>query len=177
MKKEPNIIAAADIHGSYDSWRRIKALLEDGDILAIAGDLFGTIFTRYSRLGKQDYQPEKIKQEFISLSNQKYYVYGNCDYEDFFYGQDYHLNFEFGKLNIFLFHGDMRYDIPSETNIIIYGHTHEKRLEKKDGIIFLNPGSAAFPRDGNINSCAIINKKKIKIITLNEEAIIDEIYL
>ena len=33
-------------------------------------------------------------------------------------------------------------------DLLFYGHTHRFYLEEKEGIIFCNPGSASFPRDG-----------------------------
>mmetsp|Transcript_13415 Transcript_13415/g.6569 ORF Transcript_13415/g.6569 Transcript_13415/m.6569 type:complete len:163 (+) Transcript_13415:53-541(+) len=122
------LIITADIHGAYSAWNKIKFLLRDDDTLAVAGDLFGTRFIRY--FGEQDYYPEKIKKEFIGLSNRKYYVYGNCDHEEFFPCQEHFVRFEFNEIAIFLQHGHIKSEIPN-VDILIGGHTHTRRLEKK----------------------------------------------
>lgn len=33
-------------------------------------------------------------------------------------------------------------------NCVIFGHTHAAHIEKKEGVLFLNPGSASIPRFG-----------------------------
>ena len=33
-------------------------------------------------------------------------------------------------------------------DVVLYGHTHERRCEYKDGVYYLNPGSIGDPRDG-----------------------------
>ncbi len=38
-------------------------------------------------------------------------------------------------------------DLPG--NVFIYGHTHIPKVERKDGKIYLNPGSVSLPKDGN----------------------------
>jgi putative phosphoesterase len=41
-------------------------------------------------------------------------------------------------------------------HIVIYGHTHRPLAEKRNGILFLNPGSAGWPRHGYCASVAIL---------------------
>lgn len=35
----------------------------------------------------------------------------------------------------------------NDVNVVFYGHTHIPKVEKEDGIVFINPGSIAQPRD------------------------------
>ncbi|MDZ7834879.1 MAG: metallophosphoesterase family protein [Alkalibacterium sp.] len=35
----------------------------------------------------------------------------------------------------------------NDVKIVFYGHTHIPRVEKEEGIVFINPGSIAQPRD------------------------------
>ncbi|WP_423188773.1 metallophosphoesterase family protein [Alkalibacterium sp. f15] len=35
----------------------------------------------------------------------------------------------------------------SDVKVVFYGHTHIPKVEKKEGIVFINPGSIAQPRD------------------------------
>ena len=45
---------------------------------------------------------------------------------------------------------------------VFYGHTHRFLLEEKEGMIFCNPGSPSFPRDGQ-KSFVLWDVKKNKI--------------
>jgi len=130
----------------------------------VAGDLFAT---RYPSRDNPDYQPEKIREEYIRLSNEKHYVYGNCDIPDFFPGQEYEKTIKLDKLKILLIHGDLEHQ-HSGHDIIIFGHTHVPFLKKEGKLIHLNPGSPSKPR-GFIGSFllptyAVIDYPKIEII-------------
>jgi putative phosphoesterase len=41
-------------------------------------------------------------------------------------------------------------------DIVIYGHTHRAAEDWIEGALYLNPGSAGAPRDGNAASIAIL---------------------
>lgn len=36
----------------------------------------------------------------------------------------------------------------SPADVLVYGHTHVPRVEDRDGVLFVNPGSAVRPRNG-----------------------------
>lgn len=138
-------LVTADIHGSINTWLTLKALLSSKDILVIAGDLFDT---RYGNFSHPDFDPQAIRQDLSGTRRKFYYVYGNCDVPAFFPGYDHSLTFTAENKKIFLHHGHHRGLIPSDTDIIIQGHTHVWSLEKQQGRIFLNPGSISRPKKG-----------------------------
>jgi uncharacterized protein len=139
------IIVSADIHGCHDSWLTLKNLLEPNDKLIIAGDLFDT---RYGSYDDPDFQPDDIKKDLNQFKHDLYYVYGNCDIESYFPGYHSNLHFAMFDKTIYLHHG--HHSIPKniDADIIIQGHTHRCSLEKKDGTIYMNPGSMTYPRSG-----------------------------
>lgn len=54
-------------------------------------------------------------------------------------------SFESGGVSIYVIHDikDLKiYPAPPETKLIIYGHSHKPSLTERDGVIYLNPGSA-----------------------------------
>jgi uncharacterized protein len=70
-------------------------------------------------------------------------------------------------INIFLTHGHnygvklntfkLRYKaLETDSNIALYGHTHIRKIEKEEGIYYINPGSISEPRSGYKPSVAII---------------------
>ncbi len=53
--------------------------------------------------------------------------------------------------------------------IVVFGHTHEPLIERVDGKLFINPGSAARPRGGSAPSFVVL--------TLTEEALEPQVQL
>lgn len=40
--------------------------------------------------------------------------------------------------------------------VVVTGHTHTPRVEERDGVLYLNPGSAGDPRDGHRATVALV---------------------
>ncbi|MBU8912210.1 MAG: YfcE family phosphodiesterase [Desulfobacterales bacterium] len=156
------LIVTADIHGSYSSWLTMKNLLKPSDKLAIAGDLFDT---RYGNYSNTNFQPESIKNDLKTFKHHFYYVYGNCDVPSFFPGFDKIMEFRAFNKQILLSHGHRPFTCSANIDIIIQGHTHNCFLEKKDGQIFMNPGSITSPRNG-VYSYGVIEKDSASLIEL-----------
>ncbi|MFH2060021.1 MAG: YfcE family phosphodiesterase [Pseudomonadota bacterium] len=156
------LIITADVHGSYSSWLTLKNLLKPGDKLIVAGDLFDTCFGNYSNL---DFQPESIKDNLKDFNHELYYVYGNCDSTNFYPGYQSTLHFSAFEKKIFLHHGHHRVVPPFDTDIIIQGHTHLCSLTKKNGQIFMNPGSIACPRN-RIYTYGVIDRTGASLVEI-----------
>ena len=76
---------------------------------------------------------------------------------DFFSELPREEDFEIQGKHIFITHGHYYYVTMNEeylkkeakkrgVDIVMYGHTHRPAYSKKDGLITLNPGSIAYPR-------------------------------
>ncbi len=156
------LIITSDIHGSYSAWLTILNLMDKGDALAIAGDLFDTKYGDYSNT---DFRPESIKKELNLFRNPFYFVYGNCDTHSFFPGFDKRLHFEYESNKIFLYHGHMAPDFDLDTKVIIQGHTHLCSLNENKNQIFMNPGSISCPRNG-LYTYGVIEKEWAQLIEL-----------
>ena len=155
------LFITADIHGNYPVWQKLLGKLLPDDTLVIAGDLFGN---RFPDLNNPDYQPEIIRHEFQALKNEKYFVYGNCDLSGFFPDQKYELSFAFENKQVLLYHGDDT--VPAGNHdIIITGHTHISEILEQNGKLYINPGSAARPKD-DMASYAVYARSKAEIISL-----------
>jgi len=78
-------------------------------------------------------------------------VRGNCDRGEVQYRFPETNAVEVGDVNIYLIHDLNHLDISPHAgfDVIISGHTHRPLLSKKDGVLFLNPGSAG-PRRFNL---------------------------
>ncbi len=80
---------------------------------------------------------------------------------------------EIGKVSIYMLHDLYRIDLDPAAagfGVVISGHTHVKSLKKKDGVLYLNPGSAGPVRLDYPVSAAIlkINGKNtdVRFITI-----------
>lgn len=97
-----------------------------------------------------------------------YSVMGNCDYEYFPYYRVVNVD----DLNILITHGHLytqndliKLSKINNCKIIVTGHTHIKKLEMKDNIYFLNPGSVSKPRGGNDKTFVIMEYNEDKKIS------------
>lgn len=156
------LLVFADIHGSYNAWLTIQALLSDRNGLAVAGDLFDT---RYGSYGNSDFQPAQIRSDLKDLSSPFYYVYGNCDVASFFPGYDTALEFQAFGRSVYLHHGHRPLPADCPADIVIQGHTHLCGLEKAGSQIFLNPGSIALPRN-SLPTYGVIDETGVRLIHL-----------
>lgn len=93
------------------------------------------------------------------------YVCGNCDYRSF--APDTDIFVKNGRKLIFT-HGhnfqvryslDRLYQLAKQNcaDVALFGHTHCRYLEYRDGVYLMNPGSASLPRDGKAPSYGFID--------------------
>lgn len=155
-------IITADVHGSLSTWLTILALLKPEDTLVVAGDLFDT---RYGNWSNPDFAPEEIRSRIKVLPTPFYYVYGNCDTPSFFPGYHDQLKLDLLGRSVFLHHGHKHIPIGLCADIIIQGHTHLCHLEKKEDVVYLNPGSVTRPKN-SYPTYAVMDKEAIALIEL-----------
>jgi uncharacterized protein len=80
---------------------------------------------------------------------------------------------QIGETFIYVYHGDIELDLIPDKNfqVIISGHTHVPLLEKRNDVLYLNPGSAGHKRFSLPVSMAEITVDgtdiKARLITLN----------
>ena len=102
----------------------------------------------------REYAPKEVIRMLNERSHEIYAVRGNCEAEvdqmvlDFPVLADYMLLFE-GDRVIYATHGHIWNEdhLPpmKPGDVLLHGHTHILRAEKKNGILILNPGSVAIP--------------------------------
>ena len=64
------------------------------------------------------------------------------------------------KIVLFALHDVYRLDLdPAAAGIhaVIYGHSHRPQMEAKNGVVFINPGSASLPRHNHPPTVAILS--------------------
>ena len=142
------ILLVCDSHGDYESLDRLFKMYPNMDLYLHAGD------------SEQD---EFSLKPFIS-------VRGNCDH---YYDFPNYLVIPTKMGNIYVQHLPyISKSIINEHNakIVIHGHTHVRRNEMKNGILYINPGAISFARDKYSGSYAILtidnNDIEVKFYTL-----------
>ena len=82
---------------------------------------------------------------------------------------------EIGQILLYVTHIAYRLD-PDPDNagykVVISGHTHRPDIYNKNGVIYINPGSASYPKFGDPGSAAMIhikdNNLSVKLIHLKD---------
>ena len=154
-------IIASDIHGSaYYCSLLLDTLRKEGaNTLLLLGD---TLYHGPRNDLPRDYAPKAVTAMLTGLALPIFGVRGNCDAEidqtvlGFPIMADYSLLLA-GRHRIFVTHGHLY--TPEEHprlcpgDAFLFGHIHVPVCEERDGILILNPGSAAIPKENSPHSC------------------------
>ncbi len=143
------IIVFADTHGSTRAVREVFKRNEDASVFIFLGDGENDL----SRMRKA--YPEKT---ILSVA-------GNCDYSS---QSPEAAVYTAEDTKIFFTHGHnwgVKYSVDRlfykakeiDASIALFAHTHKRFYEYSDDVHILNPGSAAFPRDGKPPCFAFID--------------------
>lgn len=142
------LIVFSDTHGSFSAAHEIVERNQNPCTFIFLGD------------GEKEINKLKIIYPETTILK----VSGNCDSS---YTPDSDL-LQVGKVKVFFTHGH-RYNVKYETDtlyekakeldaqVVLFGHTHIRHYEYRDGIHILNPGSAALPKDGKDPSYAFVD--------------------
>ena len=137
------LIVFSDTHGSFAAAREVIERNPGSYTFIFLGD------------GEKEIDKLRIIYPEKMILN----VSGNCDNT---YTPDTDL-YNAGKVKVLFTHGH-RYNVKYGTDellekakalgaeLVLFGHTHTRLYEYRDGVHILNPGSAALPRDGK-NPC------------------------
>lgn len=134
------IIAFSDTHGLKSAAAKVFDRNTDADLFVFLGD-----GERELDYVKSLYPDKKV------LS-----VCGNCDFNSFapavdiFQADEVKLIFTHGHNHAVKYSTDVMYKLAQDNcaQIALFGHTHCRYLEYRDGIYLINPGSAGCARDG-----------------------------
>ena len=158
------LMFASDIHGSaYYCRKMLEAYqAEEADRLILLGDI---LYHGPRNDLPKEYAPKEVIAMLNPMKNDICAVRGNCEAEvdqmvlDFQVMADYALIL-YGERNLYATHGHIynENNLPPLKNgdILIHGHTHVLKAEKREDYTLLNPGSVSIPKEGNPPSYAIL---------------------
>ncbi len=174
------LMFASDIHGSRSAMEAIlrQYRLEGADRLVLLGDL---LYHGPRNDLPDAYDPKGVTRLLNENKNELLCVRGNCDAEvdqmvlDFPIQADYAL-FDLDGTTAFVTHGHLFHldALPPHKpgDLLIHGHTHVLTVQEKDGMTYINPGSAALPKENNPKSYMVYERSVFTIKTLDGEPIL-----
>ena len=134
MQMKMSIFVLADTHNKFPE--KLSILAKDADEIWHLGDLCA----------------ERILDELRAIGPPVTVVRGNCD-----------SNFDW-PLVVDLVRGGKRFRLqhipperpPEDVDVVLHGHTHVPRTEKRGGVLCLNPGCVTRPNRGAGPSVALL---------------------
>ncbi len=131
------IVILSDTHGNLNGFINVILKHKDADLFLHLGD------------GASEYF--KIKSLYKNVP--MFMVKGNCDFEDL----PRQKSFNFDGIKMFACHGDafnvkqgldeyIQFAKKFKYNIIAFGHTHKRFIQKDENLCIINPGSLTLPR-------------------------------
>ncbi|MDD3214923.1 MAG: phosphodiesterase [Eubacteriales bacterium] len=160
---------ASDLHGSLSAAETVLERLsaEKADRLILLGDL---LYHGPRNDLPDRYDPKSVAALFNAMPVKPVAVRGNCDAEidqmvlDFPIMADYMLLPLVGNHTAFVTHGhlfNMGVRPPyRHGDLLIHGHTHVHTVVTDDGLTYVNPGSAALPKEGQPKSYMTLEWEK-----------------
>jgi putative phosphoesterase len=172
------IMAASDIHGDYDSAKAvIDAYKSSGaDRLVLLGDL---LYHGPRNDLPPSYAPKKVIELLNSVKDELLCLRGNCDTEVDAMVLEFPILADYawlciGSLRIFATHGHkFNTQTPpplKKGDILLHGHTHVScAIPFGNENLYVNPGSAAIPKENTPRGYVLIDESEISFRTLNGE--------
>ena len=174
------LLIASDIHGSLSATKNVIEAFEkeQADYLVFLGD---AMYHGPRNPLPDEYKPAEVAKLLNTLKDKIIAVRGNCDSEvdqmllDFPITADYQNIPLTCENKLFATHGHIfeRVTIPASVksgDVFAFGHIHLPILAKNEaGILILNPGSAALPKEGHPPTYATISGDKVEIKTFDGE--------
>lgn len=172
-------LVCSDIHGSIDSALKLIDVFNDEacDFILLLGD----VLYHGPRNDLPDYyEPKKVIEALNAISDKILCVKGNCEAEVDQMVLKFKINDFIDKkincLDAHLEHGHHLDEYKGNAQIILSGHTHIPVLEKKNNVIYLNPGSITIPKNGSKRGYAIWDNKEISLYDIDKKIISKIIY-
>ncbi len=169
-----NFLIASDIHGSASRATGLADIYRKGGFrkMLLLGDL---LYHGPRNDLPEEYNPKEVIKILSELKNEIISVRGNCEAEvdqmvlPFPVLSESSVVFA-DNMTLFLTHGHIHTPEkhPEGIDVFISGHTHIPVLEKRDGTIYLNPGSVSIPKGGFPPSYAIWDYPEIKVVSLED---------
>jgi len=165
------LLFISDIHGSlYYLKKALEAYNnEKADYMILLGD---ELYHGARNPLPLEYNPKEVAALLNQYAERIIAVRGNCDSEVDEMVLEFPIMAPYSTVlnnsrRLFLTHGHIYNDsnLPklSDGDVLIYGHTHVPRADKKGNIFIINPGSVSLPKENSPNTYGILMENIFKI--------------
>lgn len=175
-------VIASDLHGAAPAVRALVERIdrETPDRVLLLGDL---LYHGPRNDLPEGYAPKEVLAALNGIVERIVAVRGNCDAEvdqmvlDFPCLSDFSQVWADGHL-LHLSHGHLAGNSPDrppalpQGSALLTGHTHIKRLELVDDVMYVNPGSTSIPKDG-CASYAVYDNGTFALKTLDGKTLLE----
>ena len=174
------ILFASDIHGSAAACEKVLSRFEaeQADRLVLLGDL---LYHGPRNDLPERYDPKTVAKLLNEYAVTPLCVRGNCDSEVDQMVLEFPIRADYAMLPLdngafaFVTHGHLFNTgcLPphKEGDLLIHGHTHVLTVQEKDGMTYINPGSAALPKENNPKTYMVYENGVFDIKTLDGEIV------
>lgn len=177
------LMFVSDIHGSLPATEAALAQFERSGArwLVLVGDL---LYHGPRNALPEGYNPAAVAERLNSVAAKVIAVRGNCDSEVDQMLLKFPATAPWQQIllpdaRLFLTHGHLYSpeNLPplEAGDVLISGHTHIPVAEKRDGIVFFNPGSVSIPKGGFAASYGMLNDDILSVRALNDDSVIAQV--
>lgn len=167
------LFIASDIHGSaYFTDLLIDRFKKSGaEKLLLLGDI---LYHGPRNDLPREYDPKRVSLSLNKIADKIFAVRGNCESEvdsmvlDFNTASDYML-YSDGSVSLCATHGHRSVPPMSGINALLCGHTHIPAMERRNGYVYINPGSVSIPKEASPHSYLTLENGLFKWRDLNTE--------
>lgn len=173
----------SDIHGYPEKFIKALTYFENCNMILCGGDM---LYHGPRNPILEGYNPQALVKEISKNKIPMLIARGNCDAEvDIMLLNlpmiSEYVVYEKDNIRFIVTHGHNLNDEKLKelgtiykANIVITGHTHVRKCEINDNILYMNPGSISVPKGDGIPSIAIFEDGLLKFINIENGEIIDE---
>ncbi|MFZ5640610.1 MAG: phosphodiesterase [Bacillota bacterium] len=171
------ITIMSDTHGSRTAFQKALEAAGPCDLILHAGDI---LYHGPRNLLPEGYDPGELAQAINNLDKPFIAAAGNCDapVDQLMLSVPVQAPYALVYLErmlILVTHGHAAGEEELiglarqwGVKLLVTGHTHVKRLEKRNGVYLLNPGSCALPKDGS-PSVAVLEDFRVHFINIESK--------
>ena len=168
-------LVVSDIHGRLKVAKKLADLFGTvkPDKIIVLGD---NLYNGPRNGVPEDYDPMGVADILNRYADKIIGIRGNCDSRVDeavlrFRMQDSRVVYVNG-FRCDLIHGDLLTSNLLQVergDILMYGHSHVYMLKKSDGVVFMNPGSTSFPKNGNPATYGVMEGSHLEIRRLDDD--------
>ena len=154
------LMIASDIHGSAFYCKELLKAFENehADKILLLGDI---LYHGPRNDLPKDYAPKEVIAMLNGIKEYIICVRGNCDTEVDQMVLEFPVLGEQALLYIdgtemLAVHGHKPFPAVKPGTFILSGHTHVPKLEEKDGVTYMNPGSVSIPKENSHHGYMIL---------------------